>query len=331
MAKIEFGKRAISFASGCAAMNAIFLILEKGDHILSCDDVYGGTNRMMRKVLQKLGIESTLIDMSDLEIVKKEIKDTTKIIWIETPTNPTLKVFDIEKICKIAKEKNIITVIDNTFASPILQNPLLLGADISLHSLTKYIGGFSDLLGGIAVFKEDNELYEKVFFNLMTNGGCLQAFEAYLYQRSLKTLKLRVEQSCFNAVVLAEVLQKHDAVNKVYYPGLESHKGYDIVQRQMRKGGGMISFELKIQEGKTAMEMTESFVKHLKFLIIAESLGSSKTMINVPSKMTHMSVPPEERKKLGINDNLIRISMGLENIRDILDDVMQALDKVSGK
>lgn len=230
MASIEYGNYGIAFASGMAAINAVLMTLQTGDHIISVDDVYGGTNRILRKVLQKFGLQNTLMDLHDLDEVRKQVKENTKMIILETPTNPTLKTCDIEQICKLAKELNLLTLVDNTFATPILQHPLLLGADMVVHSTTKYIGGHSDLCGGVVVTKS-KELHDKIRFNLLSIGGCMGSFEAFLFTRSLKTLKIRMETACYNTMVLFDFLSSNEAVEKVFYPFDPKSKYYSISKR----------------------------------------------------------------------------------------------------
>ena len=322
MANIEFGKYGIAFSSGMGAFTAILASLKTGDHVVTIDDLYGGTNRMLRRNFEPFGLTNTLIEMENLENLERAIQKNTKLIIVETPTNPTLRVVDIEKICELAKANGITTVVDNTFCSPILQSPLLLGADIVLHSGTKYIGGHSDLVLG-AVVTNSEEWNERIRFNLMSLGPCLGPFEAYLAIRSLKTLKLRVEEQNFNTQVITEVIKNHPSITKTIYPGLKRHKNHDIALKQMRGPGAMLSFVLK-----GGIEETRNFTKNLKSITLAESLGGCKSLVNVPSLMTHMSVPYEERVKLGIDESLIRLSVGTEDVNDLLDDIIYSLDRI---
>lgn len=322
MAKIEFGEYGMAFSSGMGAMLSIIGCLENGDHILSIDDLYGGTNRIMRKNFEKFGISNTLVDMTDLKNIEKSIKKNTKLIIIETPSNPTLQIIDIKKICEIAKSQNITTIVDNTFCSPIIQSPLLLGADIVIHSGTKYLGGHTDLVMG-SVITNSQKWNERIRFNLMSLGACLGPFEAYLAIRSLKTLKLRVEEQSYNTQIITEVLKDHPSLTKILYPGLKSHKNYKIGKQQMRSPGAMLSFALK-----GGIEETKNFTKNLKLFTLAESLGGTKSLVNVPSLMTHLSVPVEERARLGIDDSLIRLSVGSEDVEDLLEDLVSALDRI---
>lgn len=320
-ASLEHGKFALTFSSGCAASTAIFMTLNSGDHVISIDDVYGGTNRMMNKIFSRFGLKISMIDMTP-EIFKKTVTPNTKLVWIETPTNPTLKVVDIEAICKICKELGLISVVDNTFASPYLQSPLLLGADIVLHSCTKYISGHSDVIAGMIVTNQE-ELYKKIYFNLLSLGGCISPFDAYILLRSVKTLKVRMEEHCKNGFIIAKFLEKHPKVMKVNYPGLKSCKSYEIAKKQMRHPGAMVSFEL-IGDVETARK----FMQNLKLFTLAESLGGVESLIESPALMTHMSVPKDQREMLGIGDTLIRVSIGIENIEDLLKDLEEGFSSI---
>jgi len=324
MAAVEHGKYGMAFSSGCAATTTIIqTILSAGDHAICCDDVYGGTQRYMRQISQQRNnIEFTFVDMTNVENVTKAIKPNTKLIWVETPTNPTLKVCDVEKICAIAKEKNIITAVDNTFPSPYLQSPLLLGADISVNSVTKYIGGHSDVIMGVLV-TNDSALRDKLFFTSKTMGGTPGPFDCYLALRGLKTLKVRMQAHCRSAQTIAEYLETHPKVEKVIYPGLESHPQHEIAKKQMRGFGGMITFFLK-----GGIEESRKFLAAMKTMTLAESLGGVESLIECPAVMTHFSVPPEIRKELGISDNLVRVSVGLEDVEDLVYDLQQAFEKI---
>jgi len=324
MAAVEHGKYGLAFSSGCAAINAIVqTLLSAGDHAICSDDVYGGTQRLMRQISQQRnGVEFSFVDMTNAENVEKAIRPNTKLIWVETPTNPTLKVCDIEKICAIAKAKNIITAVDNTFPSPYLQSPLLLGADISVNSVTKYIGGHSDVVMG-ALVTNDSGLRDKLLFTSKTIGGTPGPFDCYLALRGLKTLKVRMQAHCRSAQTIAEYLETHPKVEKVLYPGLESHPQHEIAKKQMRGFGGMITFFLK-----GGMEESRKFLASMKTMTLAESLGGVESLIECPAVMTHFSVPPEVRKELGISDNLIRISVGLEDVEDLVYDLEQAFEKI---
>jgi len=321
IASLEKGKHALTFSSGCAATTSILMTLSAGDHVISIDDVYGGTNRLMNKVLSRFNLQFSMIDMT-VENLKKTITDKTKIVWIETPSNPTLKVTDIKAICEFTKEHNIITVVDNTFASPVLQTPLSLGADIVLHSCTKYMGGHSDVIAGTIITNEE-KLYKNILFNLLSIGGCISPFDAFVLLRSLKTLNIRIKEQCRNAFAIAKFLEKHEKINKIYYPGIESHPNHKVAKAQMRHPGAMISFDLKGN-----VESTRTFLKSVKVFTLAESLGGVESLIEAPGLMTHMSVPAEQRAKLGITDTLIRVSVGVENMEDLLEDMEQALNKL---
>jgi len=324
MAAVEHGKHSLAFASGCAATTCIIqTLLSSGDHVVACDDVYGGTQRYMRQVSQaKNGVDYTFVDMTNIDNIINATKPNTKLIWVETPTNPTLKVCDIEKICAFAKSKGILTVVDNTFPSPYLQSPLLLGADISVNSVTKYIGGHSDVVMGVLVVN-DVTLRDKLFFTSKTIGGTPGPFDCYLALRGLKTLKVRMDAHCRSAQIIAEYLEKHPKVEKIVYPGLASHPQHEVAKKQMRGFGGMITFYLK-----GGIEESRKFLASMKTMILAESLGGVESLIECPAVMTHFSVPPEIRKELGISDNLIRISVGLEDVEDLLADLQQAFEKI---
>jgi cystathionine beta-lyase/cystathionine gamma-synthase len=317
-AGIEGGAFGLSFASGCAAATAVFLTLTAGDHILSIDDVYGGTNRMLNRIFKKFDLETTMIDLT-LDNLEANVRPNTRILWIETPTNPTLKVTDIELVCGWARARGIVSVVDNTFASPFLQNPLRLGADVVLHSCTKYLGGHADIIAGMVVTNR-KDLYDKIFFNLLSLGGCLSPMDAFLLLRSVKSLKARMLEHCKNGAAVVQYLSTHPKVTKIYYPGLESHLSYKIAQKQMRHPGAMLSFELRGD-----MDTARKFLKALKVFTLAESLGGVESLVESPALMTHMSVPAEQRALLGISDTLIRMSIGVEDVEDLLDDIEQAL------
>lgn len=317
-ASLEGGAYGLTFASGCAAATAIFLTLTVGDHIISIDDVYGGTNRMLNRIFRKFGLENSMVDLSPA-VLEATVRPNTKLLWVETPTNPTLKVTDIQAVCKWARDRGIISVVDNTFASPFLQNPLFLGADIVLHSCTKYLGGHSDIIAGLVV-TNSKDLYDKIFFNLLSMGGCLSPMDAFLLLRSAKTLRARMLEHCKNGAAVVHYLSTHPKVTKIYYPGLASHQSFSIAQKQMRHPGAMISFEIRGD-----LDSARRFIKALRVFTLAESLGGAESLIESPALMTHMSVPPEQRALLGIGDTLIRISVGLEDAEDLLEDLEQAL------
>jgi len=324
MAAVEHGKYGMAFSSGSAATTTVIqTFVNAGEHVICCDDVYGGTQRYFRQISQmRNNVEFTFVDMTDVSNIEKAIKENTKLIWVETPTNPTLKVCDIEKICALAKSKNVITAIDNTFPSPYLQSPLLLGADISVNSVTKYIGGHSDVVMGVLVCN-DVAIRDKLFFTSKTIGGTPGPFDCYLALRGLKTLKVRMEATCRSAMIISEYLESHPKVEKAIYPGLTSHPQHEIAKKQMRGFGGMITFFIK-----GGIEESRKFLASMKTMILAESLGGVESLIECPAVMTHFSVPPEVRKELGISDNLIRLSVGLEDVEDLIHDLQQAFEKI---
>ena len=319
LAALEGGKHGLCFSSGVAATGAVLHTLSAGDNVLLCDDVYGGTNRLFHRIFKQLGIETTLVDMTDLEATKAAFKDNTKLVWVETPTNPTLKVIDIEEVCKIAKAKGARVAVDNTFATPYLQNPLALGADIVCHSTTKYIGGHSDAIGG-ALITNDAEIHKELKFIQLSEGAVPGIMECFLLLRSTKTLHIRMERHCENARKIAEYLSSHDAVEKVIYPGLESHPQHEIAKKQMSDFGGMVTIYLKGD-----IEKARSMLERVHLFGLAESLGGVESLIEHPAIMTHASVPPEQRAKLGISDSLVRLSVGIENVDDLIKDLEQAL------
>jgi len=317
---MEYGKYSITFASGCGALASIMHTLSTGDHVVACDDVYGGTNRYMRVFMQNhFGVKIDFVDLTDAENLEKAIKPETKLVWMESPTNPTMKVLDLETLIGIAKKNKILTVVDNTFCSPIIQSPLLLGADIVFHSATKYLGGHSDIVMGALVI-QDEKVYKDVFLASYSIGANPSPFDCYLVLRSLKTLEQRVYKATHNAYHLAHFLQKNESVENVMYPGLKSDERHEIAKKQMRGFGGMISFRIK--GGK---QQVSKFLKAVRVFTLAESLGGVESLAQNPYFMTHASVPEEQRKKLGITENLIRLSLGVESTDDLIMDVEQAL------
>lgn len=322
LASLEEGIRGFAFASGCAAMTTTMHLLDSGDHVLAGDDMYGGTFRLFDKVIRKNGIDFSFIDLTDLSSLEKHITPKTKMIWVETPTNPTLKLVDIEAVSSFAKSKGILVVVDNTFMSPYFQKPLTLGADITLHSTTKFVGGHSDLVGGAVVVKSQ-ELADEYQFLTNSLGAIASPFDSYMAMRSLKTLSLRMEAHQKNGLKVAEFLSSHDKVDKVIYPGLESHPQYILAKKQMTGFGGMITFYLKggLDEAKKFLETVEVFS-------LAESLGGVESLIEHPAIMTHTSVPAKTRAELGINDSLVRLSVGIEDIEDLLNDLKSALNQI---
>ncbi|MEI6806626.1 MAG: cystathionine gamma-synthase [Myxococcaceae bacterium] len=315
LAVLEGGQHAFAFASGCAATSVLFMCLSAGDHVVAMDDLYGGTRRLITKVFGPLGITCDFVDLSDVANLKPVIKSNTKLIWIETPTNPTLKLVDIPAICKIAKTKNIPVAIDNTFATPYLQQPLKLGANLVVHSTTKYLGGHSDLIGG-AIITNSSQWAERLTFMSNAVGAIPGPMDCFLLLRGIKTLALRMKTHCENAQQIAEFLEKHSQVEQVIYPGLKKHPQYKLCQEQMNGPGGMISFVIK--GGLTA---AKHFTKSTQLFSCAESLGGVESLIGLPAIMTHACVPIETRKTLGIVDGLIRLSVGIEDPIDLLRDL----------
>ena len=322
LARLEHGKHGFVFASGMAAMTNIAMgFLSSGDHVILGDDVYGGTFRLFDQVLKRFDIEASYVDMTIAENVSKAIKSNTKMLILETPTNPLLKLADIQAITDIAKTHKIVSVVDNTFASPILQRPLDLGSDIVLHSTTKYINGHSDVVGG-ALITNDKDYAEIIAFNQNAIGATADPLASWLTLRGLKTLALRMERHSQNAKILAEFLEAHPAVDKVIYPGLPSHPQHSLARKQMDDFGGMISFYLK---GDT--DTTNKFLSKLNYFMLAESLGGVESLIEIPAVMTHASLTPQARASLGITDTLIRLSVGIEDIDDLKEDLKQALEE----
>jgi cystathionine beta-lyase/cystathionine gamma-synthase len=320
LAQIERGcDFGLAFSSGLAAEQAIIQTLNPGDRILVCDDVYGGTGRLFRRLYAKYNLDFQFIDMSDLELVKKTATPNTKLVWVESPTNPTMKVIDIAAMSKIAKSVGGKLVVDNTFASPVFQSPMLLGADIVMHSSTKYIGGHSDMIGGALMLK-DKELYEQLKFVQFAAGAVPSPFESFMFLRSIKTLAVRMEQHAKNSQQIAEFLAGHKKVKKVHYPGLKTHPQHELAKRQMSGFSGMVSFDMN-----GTYDDVVKFLKKLKVFTLAESLGGVESLVNHPEKMTHASVPEELRKKLGIGPTMLRLSVGIEDVSDLVADLEQAL------
>lgn len=315
---LEEGKRGFAFGSGMAAISAVMMLFNSGDHVVLTDDVYGGTYRIVSKVLNRIGIEATFVDTTDLEAVKAAIKPNTKALYVETPTNPLLKVTDLKAASQLAKEHNLLFIVDNTFSTPYWQTPLTLGADIVLHSATKYLGGHSDVVAGIAVVNSD-KLAEDLHFVQNSTGGILGPQDSWLLIRGIKTLGLRMEATEANTKKIADFLSKHPGVEKIYYPGLESHPQHSLAKAQAGGFGGMISFD--VGSGEKAAEV----LKKVKYFTLAESLGAVESLISVPAKMTHASIPADRRNELGITDGLIRISVGIEDVEDLIEDLTQAL------
>jgi len=326
IAELEGGTVAAAFASGLSAIDAVVKLLKSGDEIVAVDDIYGGAFRLFTQIYEKFGITVNYVDATDAENVFNAITPKTKLIWIETPTNPTLKISDIAAIAKIAKASNCWLCVDNTFASPALQKPLTLGADIVIHSATKYLGGHSDLIAGLVIAK-DKELGDKIKFIQNASGAILSPFDSWLVIRGIETLPLRIKQHCLNAQVVAEFLELHPDVDKVYYPGLKSHFNHDIAARQAKGFGGVVSFTLKNDTEEAAIR----FVKSTKLFKLAESLGGIKSLLCHPANMTHKSIPAEKRKAAGVADSLIRLSIGLEETQDLVRDLEQAFIHIKQK
>ena len=322
VAALENGKHALAFGSGLAAIDSLMHLLKAGDHVICSDDVYGGTFRLFDKVLTRFQIEFTFMDLSDVTAVEKAIKPNTKMIWIESPTNPMLKIFDIEALAKMARSRKILSAVDNTFMSPYFQRPLDLGADLVMHSITKYMNGHSAVVGGV-LDMNDSKLHEDLKYLQNAVGAVPGPQDCFLVMRGLKTLHVRMKQHQENAFAIANFLVKHPKVEKVIYPGLESHPQHALAKKQMSGFGGMISFTIKggIAESKKVLETTKLFT-------LAESLGGVESLIEHPAIMTHASVPVENRQKLGISDNLIRISVGIEDAADLIADLDHALSLV---
>ncbi len=324
LAALEKARYGLAFASGLAAETAVLLaLLKTGDHVIVTDDLYGGTQRLFRKVFEtRFGVRFSFVDTSQPEKVKAAITDKTRLMWVESPTNPLLKLTDIAEMSAIARPKGIVLLVDNTFMSPYFQNPLTLGADIILHSTSKYINGHSDSIGG-AVMLNDDALFEQVQFMQNAAGGILSPFDSYLVLRGIKTLGMRMEKHAGNAGKIAEFLEKHPKVKKVIYPGLASHPQHTLARKQMSGFGGMIAAEL---EGD--LSTAKEFVQNLQLFALAESLGGVESLIELPALMTHASVPAKDRNKLGISDTLIRISVGVEDADDLIGDIENALKTV---
>ena len=319
LANLESGEFGFGLASGCAASTTVMHLLKSGDHVIACDDMYGGSFRLFDKVIQKNGIRFSFVDMTDLNQIERAVEKETKMIWIETPTNPLLKIIDIQGVSNLAGSKGIMTVVDNTFMSPYFQKPLKEGADIVVHSSTKFINGHSDIVGGVIVVKNP-QIAEKLAFLNNSMGGICSPFDAFMCLRSLKTLSIRMMAHQKNAIKVAKFLESSNQVEKVIYPGLKSHPQHNLAQRQMSGFGGMISFYLRGGLNKAC-----DFLKKVKIFSLAESLGGVESLIEHPAIMTHASVPSEIRKQLGIEDGLVRLSVGIEDSEDLIKDLEQAL------
>lgn len=320
IAALENAKYGLAFSSGMAATDTVLRLLKPGDEVITGNDLYGGSYRIFTKVFEKFGIKFHFVDFTRPETIQSYLNDRTKLIWIETPTNPTMQIVDIEAVGLIAKEAGVLYVVDNTFASPYLQNPIGLGADIVMHSVTKYIAGHSDVVMG-ALVTNNEELYKQLFFYYNACGGTPGPQDSFLALRGIKTLHLRMKAHCENGRQIAQFLRNHPRIEKVYWPGFEDHPNHEVAKKQMRDFGGMISIVLKDASLQDTFKVASSF----KVFSLAESLGGVESLINHPATMTHGSIPKEIREKVGVVDNLIRISVGVEDIEDLLKDLEQAL------
>src|SRR5207302_6030864 len=324
IADLESGTRGFAFASGLAAMSTALELIDSGSHVVVSDDLYGGTFRLFDKVRkQSANLEFTYVDLTNATRFETAIKKNTRMVWIETPSNPLLKIIDLEAIAKIAREHKILSVSDNTFATPWIQRPLEFGFDIVVHSATKYLNGHSDLVGGVAVVGDNKELGDRIWFLQNSVGAIAGAFDSFLVLRSLKTLALRMERHCANALEIARWLEEQREVKSVRYPGLKSHPQHDLARQQMRGSGGIITTVLK-----TDLAGTRRFLENTELFALAESLGGVESLINHPALMTHASVPKEQREKLGITDSLVRLSVGIEDVRDLIGDLKSALEAI---
>ena len=320
LAALENAKYGLAFSSGMGATDAVLKLLQPGDEVITGNDLYGGSYRIFTKVFSKYGIKFHFLDLSKPENMLPYINDNTKLVWIETPTNPTMQIIDIEGVAKITKEKNLILTVDNTFASPYLQNPIDLGADIVMHSVTKYIAGHSDVVMG-ALITNDEALYKDLWFIYNACGATPGPQDSFLALRGIKTLHLRMKAHCENGERVAHYLKAHPKVDKIYWPGFEDHPNHDVAKKQMRGFGGMISITLKGADLQETFRISSQF----KVFTLAESLGGVESLINHPATMTHGSIPKEEREKVGVTDNLLRLSVGVEDIDDLLEDLENAL------
>jgi len=323
IAALENGKFGICFSSGMGATDAVIKLLNPGDEVITSNDLYGGSYRMFKKVFEKYGIKFHFIDLTNTANIASVLNSKTRLLWLETPTNPLMNIVDIQACVEIARKNNLIVAVDNTFASPYLQNPLELGADIVMHSVTKYLGGHSDVVMG-ALVMNDEKLYQELHFIMNSCGAVPGPQDSFLVLRGIKTLHLRMERHCFNGRKIAEYLKAHPKIGKVYWPGFADHPNHLIAKKQMKDFGGMLSFTLKDDSQEKAVKLMES----VELFSLAESLGGVESLINHPASMTHASIPKEERLKSGLVDSLIRLSIGVEDVEDLLQDLEQALAKV---
>jgi cystathionine gamma-lyase len=319
LASLEGARHGLCFASGCAALDAVLHQFEPGDRVIVSDDVYGGTNRLANRVYSRHGLDVRMVDLSDPATLRKSMNEKTKLVWLETPSNPMLKILDIERLAAIAHDSGALCAVDNTFATPYLQNPLALGADIVCHSATKYLGGHSDVVGGVLLVN-DEELHQKLAFVQNAVGAVPSPMDCFLLLRSTKTLHVRMDRHCANARKIVEFLDGHRGVEKVIYPGLPSHPQHELAAKQMRDFGGMITMVLS-----GGLDVSRRFLERTHLFSLAESLGGVESLIEHPAIMTHASVPPEQRERLGISDGLVRLSVGIEDVDDLIADLEQAL------
>ena len=321
LAAIEEGKFGACFGSGLAAIDAVIKMLSPGDEVISTNDLYGGSYRIFTTIFEKYGIKFHFVDMLNINNIEEKINSKTKLIWVETPTNPMMNIVDIKKVCELAKENKTMVAVDNTFATPYLQNPLSLGADIVMHSVTKYLGGHSDVVMG-ALVSNDSKIAEEIYRIQNSSGAVCGPMDSFLVLRGIKTLHLRMQRHCENGEKIANFLAQHPKVENVYWPGLTSHPNHDVAKSQMKDFGGMISFTLV----GDSLEMAKKIVSKTELFTLAESLGGVESLIGHPSTMTHASIPREERIKSGVVDSLIRLSVGIEDVTDLIDDLTKALN-----
>lgn len=324
LASIENGARGLAFGSGLAAIDCVLKLLSPGDEVIAVDDLYGGSYRMFTRLFEKYQLKFTFIGFDNVEELESVITDKTKLIWLETPTNPLMKLVDIKMVADTVKGKDILVAVDNTFATPYIQKPLDLGADIVMHSATKYLGGHSDVIAG-ALIAKDAELGEKLHFIQFASGGILGPHDSYLVLRGIKTLALRMQRHSDNGFEIAKFLENHSLVEKIYYPGLSSHPQYDLATRQMTEFGGMVSFTFKSGKKEDAIK----FLENIKVFTLAESLGGVESLANLPAMMTHASIPEDKRAVLGITDDLVRLSVGIEDAEDLIADLEQAFNSIN--
>jgi len=323
LASIENGARGLAFGSGLAAIDCVLKLLNPGDEVIAVDDLYGGSYRMFTRLFEKYQLKFTFIGFDNVEQLEEVITDKTKLIWLETPTNPLMKLVDIKMVADTVKGKDILVAVDNTFATPYIQKPLDLGADIVMHSATKYLGGHSDVIAG-ALIAKDADLGEKLHFIQFASGGILGPHDSYLVLRGIKTLALRMQRHSDNGFEVAKYLETHSLVDKIFYPGLSSHPQYDLATRQMTEFGGMVSFTFKSGKEEDAVK----FLENIKVFTLAESLGGVESLANLPALMTHASIPEEKRAVLGITDDLVRLSVGIEDAEDLIADLEQAFNSI---